>query len=74
MTECHGHRHAGKPTATARHGLGALVTMHWSMVHGPATLLIDGSLCQRLRTLRERDAHVLRTMALFMQSTGMRSG
>ena len=74
MTECYGDRRAGKPTIAAGRRLEALVTMHWSMVHGLATLLIDGSLCRRFRTARERDAHVLQTMELFMQSTGTRSG
>ena len=71
---CHEDQRVGKPTAAAGRRLDALVSMHWSMVHGLATLLIDGSLCQQFRTNRERDEHVSRTMELFMKSAGGRSG
>lgn len=46
--------------------------MHWSLVHGLATLLLDGSLGRRLATreAREaRDAHIARTLALFTDAT-----
>ena len=74
VTDCHGDGRSAKPSAEAQRRLDALVSMHWSMVHGLATLLIDGSLCQQFRTNRERDEHVSRTMELFMKSVGGRSG
>ena len=43
--------------------------MHWSLVHGLATLLLHGSLGQRLATREARDAHIARTLALFTDAT-----
>ena len=70
VAECHGEGRAAGPGSGSRRNLDAIVTMHWSMVHGLATLLLDGSLRQRFDTRRERDAHVALTMELFMKATG----
>lgn len=70
VAERHGDGRAAGLGSEAQRNLDALVTMHWSMVHGLATLLLDGSLCRRFATRRERDSHVARTMELFMEATG----
>jgi hypothetical protein len=64
----------GAPRAetAAAERIEAVVAMHWSLVHGLATLLLDGSLGRRLdtREAREaRDAHIARTLALFTDAT-----
>jgi AcrR family transcriptional regulator len=43
----------------------AAVSLHWSVVHGLATLLLDGALGQRLVEKKERDRHVDRVLELF---------
>lgn len=47
----------------------ALVSLHWSVVHGLATLLLDGALGRKLRDRKERDKHVGRVLELFFAST-----
>jgi AcrR family transcriptional regulator len=50
--------------------LEAITTMHWSMVHGLSTLLLDGSLGRRMRSARDTEALIDRTLDLFSRSAG----
>jgi hypothetical protein len=43
----------------------ALVSLHWSMVHGLATLLLDGALGARFASEKERALHVRRVLDAF---------
>jgi AcrR family transcriptional regulator len=43
----------------------ALASMHWSVVHGLACLIVDGGLGDRLPGSRERRAHVRETLERF---------
>ena len=52
--------------------LEAITTMHWSMVHGLSTLLLDGSLGRRMRSARDTEALIDRTLDLFSRSAGRR--
>jgi AcrR family transcriptional regulator len=52
--------------------LEAITTMHWSMVHGLSTLLLDGSLGRRMRSTRDTEALIDRTLDLFSRTTGRR--
>jgi AcrR family transcriptional regulator len=49
----------------------ALVSLHWSLVHGLATLLLDGALGQELSGPKARDRHVDRVLSLFSQARGL---
>ena len=46
----------------------ASVSLHWSVVHGLATLLLDGALGRKLRDRTKRDKHVSRVLELFFAS------
>jgi len=50
--------------------LEAITTMHWSMVHGLSTLLLDGSLGRRMRSTRDTEALIDRTLDLFSRTAG----
>jgi AcrR family transcriptional regulator len=50
--------------------LEAITTMHWSMVHGLSTLLLDGSLGRRMRSARDTEALIDRTLDLFSRTAG----
>ncbi|MBU3683761.1 MAG: TetR/AcrR family transcriptional regulator [Phycisphaerales bacterium] len=50
--------------------LEAITTMHWSMVHGLSTLLLDGSLGKRARPARDTEALIDRTLDLFSRTAG----
>jgi AcrR family transcriptional regulator len=52
--------------------LEAITTMHWSMVHGLSTLLLDGSLGRRMRSARDTEALIDRTLDLFSRTAGRR--
>jgi AcrR family transcriptional regulator len=52
--------------------LEAITTMHWSMVHGLSTLLLDGSLGRRMRSTRDTEALIDRTLDLFSRTAGRR--
>ena len=41
----------------------------WSLVHGLATLLLDGSLGRRFATREARDAHIEATLTVFTRAT-----
>jgi AcrR family transcriptional regulator len=45
----------------------SLVSMHWSLVHGLATLLLDGPLGADFPDPAARDRHVVQVLKLFMQ-------
>jgi AcrR family transcriptional regulator len=49
----------------------ALVSLHWSLVHGLATLLLDGALGQTLASRKARAEHVERVLALFSKARGL---
>lgn len=44
----------------------ALVSMHWALVHGLATLLLDGPLAH----VADRERHVEQVLRLFTEATG----
>lgn len=45
----------------------AMVSMHWSLAHGLATLLVDGPLGAELRDVASRDQHVDQVLRLFAE-------
>jgi AcrR family transcriptional regulator len=47
----------------------AAVSLHWSVGHGLATLLLDGALGQRFADEEERDRHVERVLKLFFAAS-----
>jgi AcrR family transcriptional regulator len=49
----------GAPDAT-------LATLHWSMVHGLASLMVDGGLADRMPGARARQAHIEAVLATFV--------
>jgi AcrR family transcriptional regulator len=69
VTERHGRGRTPKPGSEAARRFDALVTMHWSLVHGLATLLLDSSLGNRFATRESRDAHIAHTLALFSRAS-----
>jgi AcrR family transcriptional regulator len=54
---------AGPRASQARRD--ALASLHWSLVHGLATLLLDGALGARLGSRAARDRHVDAVLRLF---------
>jgi AcrR family transcriptional regulator len=48
--------------------LDALVTLHWSVVHGLATLVLDGSLGKQCQNRRALDAHIDLTLELLTRA------
>ena len=66
---CHAQGRTPRAGTAASERIEALVTMHWSLVHGLATLFLDGSLGRRFATREARDAHIARTLALFTDAT-----
>jgi AcrR family transcriptional regulator len=46
---------------------GAMVSMHWSFVHGLATLLVDGPLGPEFSDAVARDRHVEQVLKLFAE-------
>jgi AcrR family transcriptional regulator len=58
-----------RPRATPER-LGVITTMHWSMVHGLATLLLDGSLGKRAGSAMAADALIERTLDTFSVAAG----
>ena len=44
----------------------AMVSMHWGMVHGLSSLLVDGVLGQRFGNPQDRDRHVSQVLELFI--------
>lgn len=48
----------------------AMVSMHWGLVHGVSSLLVDGVLGQRFVSPQERDRHVTQVLELFTQAAG----
>jgi AcrR family transcriptional regulator len=46
----------------------AMASMHWSLVHGLSTLLLDGPLGAKLGTAANRDRHVEQVLKLFAES------
>jgi AcrR family transcriptional regulator len=69
VTECHAGGRAPRTGSAAAERIDTLVTMHWSLVHGLATLLLDGSLGRRFATREARDAHIEATLAVFTRAT-----
>jgi AcrR family transcriptional regulator len=69
VNECHAGPRTPRAGSAAAEKLEALVTMHWSLVHGLATLLLDGSLGRRFATREARDAHIEATLAVFTRAT-----
>ena len=47
----------------------ALVSMHWSLVHGLSTLLLDGPLARKLGDSEQRERHVDLVLRLFTDAT-----
>lgn len=45
----------------------AMVSMHWGMVHGVSSLLLDGVLGQKFVSLQDRERHVNQVMELFTE-------
>lgn len=45
----------------------SLASTYWAEVHGLACLIVDGPIGQRLRSVRERRAHMNQTLAHFTQ-------
>ena len=48
----------------------AMVSMHWAMVHGLSSLLLDGSLGYNHPNATERSKHVEQVLELFSQGVG----
>ena len=46
----------------------ALVSLLWSVVHGLATLLLDGALGQQFSDAKQRDQHVERVLKLLLEA------
>lgn len=44
----------------------AMVSMHWGMVHGLSSLLLDGALGQRFASPQERERHIAQVLELFI--------
>lgn len=55
---------AGRQVSTAKKA--ALVSLHWSAVHGLATLMLDGALGRALGSRAEQDAHVAQVIKLLV--------
>jgi AcrR family transcriptional regulator len=49
----------------------ALASLHWSLVHGLATLLLDGALGRTLAGKKTRDQHVDRVLGLLSEARGL---
>jgi hypothetical protein len=47
-----------------------MVSMHWAMVHGLSSLLLDGSLGNKHPVATERSKHVEQVLELFSQGVG----
>jgi AcrR family transcriptional regulator len=58
-------RLSGKRTSPAT--IAAMVSLHWSVVHGLSSLLLDGALGQRLPDAAAREAHITKTLELFAE-------
>lgn len=55
---------AGQRVPAARRE--AMVSMHWGMVHGLSSLLLDGALGQRFASPQERERHIAQVLELFI--------
>lgn len=58
-------RCAGQRVAPAKRE--AMVSMHWGMVHGLSSLLLDGVLGQKFVSAQDRERHVNQVMELFTE-------
>jgi AcrR family transcriptional regulator len=51
-----------------------LATLHWSQVHGLASLMVDGGLAEKMPSARARDAHVDAVLRAFADMATGQSG